>query len=221
MNCFNKTLCLGALLALMSQQVVAQSSPAPTDELKFRGTEATTDESISDTHIVTDATPTNNGAPTPTNNDQTSLDFSNNNNNNDYNQQQPAEFPLSFIMPLDGFMNQDPFSGPPAPFGHGNGRGPFRGPNRRPGSFLDSLFGGNLFDHIDRHAQAFERKFSELERQAGEGEDVSYFQRNGQAYVRTCTTRRVSSNDQQNQQKQQQAVTTTEISSNVEPKQMS
>jgi hypothetical protein len=64
-------------------------------------------------------------------------------------------------------------------------------------SFLDNLSGS-----LRRHNQRFEHQFRDLERQAGEGQDVSYFNQNGVAYMRTCTTKRVSHGHESGQNKQ-------------------
>lgn len=56
---------------------------------------------------------------------------------------------------------------------------------------LHSMLQRIIGDSIGRQHQMFEQKFQDLERQAERGQDVSYFERNGVAYVRTCTTKRV------------------------------
>lgn len=66
----------------------------------------------------------------------------------------------------------------------------FRPP--RPTPLFDSIFNGQgLMDHFRRHREMMNQQFEQLERQAGEGQEVRSFTRNGVTYVRTCTTKRV------------------------------
>lgn len=55
----------------------------------------------------------------------------------------------------------------------------------------------SIFDALRRHRINLDQQFSQLERQAGEGQDISYFFRNGVQYVRTCVTKRVQPQDMQ------------------------
>lgn len=48
-----------------------------------------------------------------------------------------------------------------------------------------------IFEQLRRHRLDMDKQFSQLERQAGEGQDISYFYRNGVQFVRTCVTKRV------------------------------
>lgn len=48
-----------------------------------------------------------------------------------------------------------------------------------------------IFEQMRRHRLDMDKQFSQLERQAGEGQDISYFYRNGVQYIRTCVTKRV------------------------------
>lgn len=176
-------MCLLVVVGVLTvQHVLGQTTtPKASDELHFKGTEATDASPTSDSNHATDPADL-----APDGKNQRRNNRNNNNdldNDNDYDydndQQQPQLSPFNYIFPFGGQQAG------PSPFG-------------RPGSLLGGLFGGNLFDHLDRRAQEMERQFSNLERQAGEGQDVSYFQRNGEAYVRTCTTRKVKPGEHPN-----------------------
>lgn len=54
----------------------------------------------------------------------------------------------------------------------------------------------SIFEALRRHRMDLDQQFSQLERQAGEGQDISYFYRNGVQYIRTCVTKRVQPQDQ-------------------------
>lgn len=63
----------------------------------------------------------------------------------------------------------------------------------------------DLIDQLRRQRMSFDHQFSQLERQAGQGQDVSYFSRNGEQYVRTCVTKKVQPGDQKQQVPQSSA----------------
>lgn len=71
-------------------------------------------------------------------------------------------------------------------------------PNRG-GSFM-SLFQDPM-RHFERHRQMMNQKFSDLERQAAEGQSISYFTNgNGITYKKVCTVERVGQDQQQQSQ---------------------
>lgn len=61
-------------------------------------------------------------------------------------------------------------------------------PPMGPSPFLNIF--GNMLEPFRRGHEAFEKQFRQLEQQAGEGQEVTSFTKNGVTYVRTCTTRR-------------------------------
>jgi len=62
----------------------------------------------------------------------------------------------------------------------------------RPGSLFQQLFGGNFIDSLRRQQELMDRQFRRLEVEAnGDGQEISYFSRNGVTYSKTCTVKRV------------------------------
>lgn len=70
---------------------------------------------------------------------------------------------------------------------------PFFGPSPFNRSPFMNMF-GNIFEDMNRHRQMMDRQFGDLEQQAAEGQQISYFSRNGVSYVKTCTVKRVDNN---------------------------
>lgn len=110
---------------------------------------------------------------------ETSMDSFEDNESDDQQQQQHQQQP-QFNDSFDPFGLFQPRPRP---------NGPQDGSNRRP-SLFDIIRGGML-EPFTRHQEMMDRQFQQLERQAGEGQEVSYFSRNGVSYMRTCTTKRV------------------------------
>lgn len=191
MNPASKVLCLVALVGLVAcQQVSCQDQPR--DELQLNRNDQSK-EASEDTTIVTDAPTTNPASqPATTLNPVINIDDDDDQGQPDRRHRLPFSNPFRFLMPFDldfgfgGGHNNRPG------FGFGGGFGSSDGASGSFGGSGNDLFGG-LFDRLDRHVSDMQRDF---ERQAGEGQDVSYFNRNGVAYVRTCTTRKLSPGEQ-------------------------
>lgn len=197
----SKLLCSLLLVALVAAlQVAADKTPSTDDELQFKGTQGTEDETL-DQQQSKQQQPKDQASTTDRS--INTLNHEEDDEREDESQYRPRPRPFSplqqLLGPLHHLFDRARPSGPR----------PFGGP--RPSMMIDTFpsFNGNPFEMLDRHAMDFERQFAELERQAGEGQDVSYFSRNGVAYVKTCTTRRVqpegdSKKIDDSQQQQQQ-----------------
>lgn len=173
-----------------------QSSTASPNELNFRGADGASRDAITiddggkkqNQNVVPTGRPEASSTPSPTelvDPNRMNQDHDDSYDDDDDRQQQGDEF-WPFQNFNQGFNMFDPLNL--------NNQQQQRGDQRRgPGSLLQELFGGRLIDNLRRHHQNFERQFSDLERKAEMGgEEVSYFNRNGVAYVRTCTTKRAS-----------------------------
>lgn len=169
-----------AIACLFVVSHVAGQTSAPTGELRYNGDNGDNKKLTDDTNIIEDNT----------------RPVSDNSNNNNNNQRRPfgglfnSQDSSQYDTPNFGQSLLPPFGNLFGPMQENNG-GFMSGPQQRPFSFLDNLF-GSIRQQTQNLHRNFERQFSDLERKAGEGQDVSYFNRNGVAYVRTCTTKRVS-----------------------------
>lgn len=190
----SKTLCsLVVLVGLVAcRQAAGQTQPS--NELKFKGTEATEMDSA-------EGQQQQQQLPGEQESEPSKNDNYNNNEREQYTPRPPQSPLQQLLMPFDfGSIFGQPNNQ------HGRPSFGMMGPMQlmepmggRRGSLIDSLFG-----QLDSHARNFERQFDQLERQAGEAEEVSYFSRNGVSYVKTCKTRRVQPNGNQLEHQQQQ-----------------
>lgn len=193
----SKVLALVGLLVVAATvaQVAAQNNK-DTDELRLRGDQQQQQQqqgggSASDTTIISDE----NTIPSSNNRDnQMNNPLSDEGENS--RPRPPPSSPLGFRLP--SFFRGDSASGPGL-FGSLFGGPPGLMDPMQPNQGRPYLF-DTIFDTINRQRENLDREFSNLERQAGEGQEVTDFYRNGIAYRRTCTTHRLSPNDQQQQQ---------------------
>lgn len=187
--------CLAVLLASLARDVASQ-----TDELRFNGNNGDSKQQQAPGADST-AVISNNDITKPANGNRRPPAL--------FNQQQ--QFDMSQNMPP--FQMQGMLQGNGNPFGDmfsPSGR-------RNPSGLLERLLGGSgLFEALQQQGSFFEREFQNLQRQAANGQETTYFNRNGQAYVRTCTIRKLTPGENPTQEKkevpqQQQQQTDNEL----------
>jgi hypothetical protein len=175
------TLTLAAALAcLVLTNQVAGDTPPP-DELRYNGNNGDNGQQTSDadTNVITD----DNTRPS----DQRPFgnsDFSQQQQQYPQQQQQqrPGGFPFPLLAPLQPFRDllHDALGlAPPPAF-----------PMQRPFSPFDNIFNDMRSRH-DQTFKMFDNVVRDLERQAAEGQEVSFFKVNGKAYKKTCTVERL------------------------------